>query len=89
MSLTSQLASAQRRLQELSSEADTVLSRHQAQAREDAAVLRVKMEQVQGEGREPGCRVRGGVQGERRGHKRVMEKKIVDVYLILIVHEFI
>ena len=65
MSLTSQLASAQRRLQELSSEAETVLSRHQAQAREDAAVLRVKMEQVQGEGRGvQGCSVRGGMQGE-------------------------
>ena len=48
MTLASQLASAQRRLQELTSEAETALSRHQAQAREEAAVLRVKLEQAQG-----------------------------------------
>ena len=49
LQLTSQLAASQRQLHELSSESAAVLSRLQMQAREEGAVLRVKLEQVQGE----------------------------------------
>jgi hypothetical protein len=47
--LSSQLAAAQRQVQELSEEGASLLVRHQTQSREEAAVLRVKLEQSQSE----------------------------------------
>ena len=47
--MLSELAVAKQQLAELSSQSASSLARVQMQAREEAALLRVKMEQVQGE----------------------------------------
>ncbi|GAX83568.1 hypothetical protein CEUSTIGMA_g10993.t1 [Chlamydomonas eustigma] len=78
LTLSCQLAAAQRQVQELTEEGTTLLARYQMQAREEAAVLKVKLEQSQSRNSELEAEV-NLLHGQLRAVKLDMQGKVAEL----------